>query len=127
MLGSRKGRCAELFVEMKRHFRILVGAAVGLTFTPAPLPAFSQNAQPLAAPIVLAQAEGLSPEEEELLRKKRKGGRTQAGAPGAEKPARRERAERQAPAEEQVQRRKQRETANRAPPNPTRRQSPSSA
>jgi outer membrane protein OmpA-like peptidoglycan-associated protein len=98
---------------MKRHFRILVGATVGLTFTPAPLPAFSQDARPLAAPIILAQ--DLPPEEEELLRrKKRKGaeGQEQQQAPRAEKP-RRERAERQeAPAaEEQVPRRKERETA----------------
>ena len=72
---------------MKHHFRILVGAAVGLTLTPAPLPAFSRDAQPLAAPIILAQAEGPSPEEEELLRKKRKGAERKQ-APQAEKPAR---------------------------------------
>ena len=99
---------------MKRHFQILVGAAVGLTLTPAPLPAFSLDAQPLAAPIFLAQAEGPSPKEEEqlLLKKKRKGAEREQ-APRAEKPAQRERAERQAPSEERVKRRKEREVVKR--------------
>jgi outer membrane protein OmpA-like peptidoglycan-associated protein len=105
---------------MKRHFRILVGAAVGLTFTPAPLPAFSQDARPLAAPMLLAQ--DLPPEEEELLRRKKRRGaeREEQQAPRAEKP-RRERAERQeAPAEERVQRRRERENVRRREAQPER-------
>nr|WP_029354983.1 OmpA family protein [Mesorhizobium ciceri] len=113
---------------MKRHFRILVGATVGLTLTPAPLPALSRDSQPLAAPVILAQAQ--SSEEEELLRsKKRKGAkRDEQRTPQAERPAQRERAKRPAarereaikrraaepePAitEERQKRRKQREAA----------------
>ncbi|RWH58279.1 MAG: hypothetical protein E5X40_17415 [Mesorhizobium sp.] len=115
---------------MKRHFRILVGATVGLTLTPAPLPALSRDAQPLAAPVILAQAQ--SSEEEELLRrKKRKGAeRDEQRTPHAERPAQRERAKRPAarereaikrraaepePAitEERQKRRKERETVKR--------------
>ncbi|RWE88848.1 OmpA family protein [Mesorhizobium sp.] len=115
---------------MKRHFRILVGATVGLTLTPAPLPALSRDAQPLAAPVILAQAQ--SSEEEELLRrKKRKGAeRDEQRTPHAERPAQRERAKRPAarereaikrraaepePAitEERQKRRKEREAARR--------------
>ncbi|MGX9571379.1 OmpA family protein [Mesorhizobium sp. f-mel] len=115
---------------MKRHFRILVGATVGLTLTPAPLPALSRDAQPLAAPVILAQAQ--SSEEEELLRrKKRKGAkRDEQRTPQAERPAQRERAKRPAarereaikrraaepePAitEERQKRRKERETVKR--------------
>ncbi|TIX71640.1 MAG: hypothetical protein E5V25_07970, partial [Mesorhizobium sp.] len=68
-LGMRKGLLYGIIVQMKRHFRIVVGAAVGLTLTPAPLPALSRGAQPLAAPLILAQAQ--LPEEEELLRRKK--------------------------------------------------------
>ncbi|MGX9180694.1 OmpA family protein [Mesorhizobium sp. BHbdii] len=115
---------------MKRHFRILVGATVGLTLTPAPLPALSRDAQPLAAPVILAQAQ--SSEEEELLRRnKRKGAkRDEQRTPQAERPAQRERAKRPAarereaikrraaepePAitEERQKRRKERETVKR--------------
>ncbi|RWI76557.1 OmpA family protein [Mesorhizobium sp.] len=87
---------------MKRHFRILVGATVGLTLTPAPLPALSRDAQPLAAPVILAQAQ--SSEEEELLRrKKRKGAeRDEQRTPHAERPAQRERAKRPAAREREA-------------------------
>ncbi|MGX9117303.1 OmpA family protein, partial [Mesorhizobium sp. BHbsci] len=115
---------------MKRHFRILVGATVGLTLTPAPLPALSRDAQPLAAPVILAQAQ--SSEEEELLRRKNRKGakRDEQRTPQAERPAQRERAKRPAarereaikrraaepePAitEERQKRRKERETVKR--------------
>ncbi|TGU00646.1 OmpA family protein [Mesorhizobium sp. M5C.F.Ca.ET.164.01.1.1] len=91
---------------MKRHFRIVVGAAVGLTLTPAPLPALSRGAQPLAAPLILAQAQ--LPEEEELLRrKKRKGAkRDEQRTPRAERPAQRERAERPAAREREAVKRR---------------------
>ncbi|RWC44014.1 MAG: hypothetical protein EOS28_12770 [Mesorhizobium sp.] len=87
---------------MKRHFRILVGATVGLTLTPAPLPALWRDAQPLAAPVILAQAQ--SSEEEELLRrKKRKGAkRDEQRTPQAERPAQRERAKRPAAREREA-------------------------
>ncbi|RWC23801.1 MAG: OmpA family protein [Mesorhizobium sp.] len=133
----RKGLLYGIIVQMKRHFRIVVGAAVGLTLTPAPLPALSRGAQPLAAPLILAQAQ--LPEEEELLRrKKRKGAkRDEQRTPRAERPAQRERAERPAarereavkrraaepePAitEERQKRRKEREAAMRRPENAAR-------
>ncbi|RWB31440.1 OmpA family protein [Mesorhizobium sp.] len=133
----RKGLLYGIIVQMKRHFRIVVGAAVGLTLTPAPLPALSRGAQPLAAPLILAQAQ--LPEEEELLRrKKRKGAkRDEQRTPRAERPAQRERAERPAarereavkrraaepePAitEERQKRRKDREAAMRRPENAAR-------
>ncbi|WP_292049089.1 OmpA family protein [Mesorhizobium sp.] len=122
---------------MKRHFRIVVGAAVGLTLTPAPLPALSRGAQPLAAPLILAQAQ--LPEEEELLRRRKGKGakRDEQRTPRAERPAQRERAERPAarereavkrrtaepePAitEERLKRRKEREAAMRRPENAAR-------
>ncbi|WP_246811249.1 OmpA family protein [Mesorhizobium sp. AA22] len=87
---------------MKRHFRILVGATVGLTLTPAPLPALSRDAQPLAAPVILAQAQ--SSEEEELLRRKKRNGakRDEQRTPQAERPAQRERAKRPAAREREA-------------------------
>ncbi|TIQ23982.1 MAG: hypothetical protein E5X61_25330, partial [Mesorhizobium sp.] len=128
----RKGLLYGVIVQMKRHFRIVLGAAVGITLTPAPLPALSRDAQPRAAPLILAQAQ--SPEEEELLRsKKRKGAkRDEQRTPQAERPAQRERAKRPAarereaikrraaepePAitEERLKRRKEREAAMRRP------------
>ncbi|RWE70218.1 OmpA family protein [Mesorhizobium sp.] len=91
---------------MKRHFRIVVGAAVGLTLTPAPLPALSRGAQPLAAPLILAQAQ-LPEEEELLLRKKGKGAkRDEQRTPRAERPAQRERAERPAAREREAVKRR---------------------
>ncbi|TIX04515.1 MAG: hypothetical protein E5V57_14420, partial [Mesorhizobium sp.] len=88
-LGMRKGLLYGIIVQMKRHFRIVVGAAVGLTLTPAPLPALSRGAQPLAAPLILAQAQ-LPEEEELLLRKKGKGAkRDEQRTPRAERPAQR--------------------------------------
>ncbi|WP_419694816.1 OmpA family protein [Mesorhizobium muleiense] len=115
---------------MKRHFRIVLGAVVGLTSTPAPLPALSRDAQPRAAPLILAQTQ--SPEEEELLRRKKSEGakRDEQRAPRAERPAQRERAERPAArereaikrrgaepepaiAEERQKRRKEREAVKR--------------
>ncbi|RWD37169.1 OmpA family protein [Mesorhizobium sp.] len=91
---------------MKRHFRIVVGAAVGLTLTPAPLPALSRGAQPLAAPLILAQAQ--LPEEEELLRRKKGKGakRDEQRTPRAERPAQRERAERPAAREREAVKRR---------------------
>jgi outer membrane protein OmpA-like peptidoglycan-associated protein len=91
---------------MKRHFRIVLGAAVGLTLIPAPLPALSRDAQPRAAPLILAQAQ--SPEEEELLRRKKKEGakRDEQRAPRAERPAQRERAERPAARERETVKRR---------------------
>ncbi|TIL30661.1 MAG: hypothetical protein E5Y82_31605 [Mesorhizobium sp.] len=91
---------------MKRHFRIVLGAAVGLTLIPAPLPALSRDAQPPAAPLILAQAQ--SPEEEELLRRKKREGakRDEQRAPRAERPAQRERAERPAARERETVKRR---------------------
>ncbi|RWO03410.1 MAG: hypothetical protein EOS07_34385 [Mesorhizobium sp.] len=91
---------------MKRHFRIVLGAAVGLTLIPAPLPALSRDAQPRAAPLILAQAQ--SPEEEELLRRKKREGakRDEQRAPRAERPAQRERAERPAARERETVKRR---------------------
>ncbi|RWE53233.1 MAG: hypothetical protein EOS67_27915 [Mesorhizobium sp.] len=91
---------------MKRHFRIVVGAAVGLTLTPAPLPALSRGAQPLAAPLILAQAQ--LPEEEELLRRRKGKGakRDEQRTPRAERPAQRERAERPAAREREAVKRR---------------------
>ncbi|RWH71618.1 MAG: hypothetical protein EOQ86_12330 [Mesorhizobium sp.] len=91
---------------MKRHFRIVLGAAVGITLTPAPLPALSRDAQPRAAPLILAQAQ--SPEEEELLRRKKREGakRDEQRAPRAERPAQRERAERPAAREREAVKRR---------------------
>ncbi|RWD46692.1 MAG: OmpA family protein [Mesorhizobium sp.] len=133
----RKGLLYGIIVQMKRHFRIVVGAAVGLTLTPAPLPALSRGAQPLAAPLILAQAQ--LPEEEELLRRRKGKGakRDEQRTPRAERPAQRERAERPAarereavkrrtaepePAitEERLKRRKEREAAMRRPENAAR-------
>src|SRR5688572_6379437 len=91
---------------MKRHFRILVGAAVGLMLTPAPLPAFSRDAQPHAAPLILAQAQ--SPEEEKQLRRKKRkeARRDEQPTPRAERPAQRERAERPAAREREAVKRR---------------------
>ncbi|WP_123145935.1 OmpA family protein [Mesorhizobium delmotii] len=91
---------------MKRHFRIVLGAVVGLTLTPAPLPALSRDAQPRAAPLILAQTQ--SPEEEELLRRKKREGakRDEQRAPRAERPAHRERAERPAAREREAVKRR---------------------
>ncbi|TIY08264.1 MAG: hypothetical protein E5V18_06645, partial [Mesorhizobium sp.] len=105
-LGMRKGLLYGIIVQMKRHFRIVVGAAVGLTLTPAPLPALSRGAQPLAAPLILAQAQ--LPEEEELLRRKKGKGakRDEQRTPRAERPAQRERAERPAAREREAVKRR---------------------
>ncbi|WP_287355599.1 OmpA family protein [Mesorhizobium sp.] len=83
-----------------------MGAAVGLTLIPAPLPALSRDAQPPAAPLILAQAQ--SPEEEELLRRKKREGakRDEQRAPRAERPAQRERAERPAARERETVKRR---------------------
>ncbi|TJV20469.1 MAG: hypothetical protein E5Y16_30680, partial [Mesorhizobium sp.] len=102
----RKGLPYGIIVQMKRHFRIVLGAAVGLTLIPAPLPALSRDAQPRAAPLILAQAQ--SPEEEELLRRKKREGakRDEQRAPRAERPAQRERAERPAARERETVKRR---------------------
>ncbi|WP_287331685.1 OmpA family protein [Mesorhizobium sp.] len=83
-----------------------MGAAVGLTLTPAPLPALSRGAQPLSAPLILAQAQ--LPEEEELLRRKKGKGakRDEQRTPRAERPAQRERAERPAAREREAVKRR---------------------
>ncbi|WP_287097488.1 OmpA family protein [Mesorhizobium sp.] len=83
-----------------------MGAAVGLTLTPAPLPALSRGAQPLAAPLILAQAQ--LPEEEELLRRRKGKGakRDEQRTPRAERPAQRERAERPAAREREAVKRR---------------------
>ncbi|TIS95374.1 MAG: hypothetical protein E5W87_32185, partial [Mesorhizobium sp.] len=102
----RKGLLYGIIGQMKRHFRILVGAAVGLMLTPAPLPALSRDAQPHAAPLILAQAQ--SPEEEKLLRRKQRKGarRDEQPTPRAERPAQRERAERPAAREREAVKRR---------------------
>jgi outer membrane protein OmpA-like peptidoglycan-associated protein len=119
---------------MKRHFRILAGASIGLQVAFAPVPALPQpdgfasvpasapwhDAQSLTPLVILAQAKPSSPDEKELLRRlKRKGGE-RAGPRGAEEPVprgQRERAKRSpesrapATAEKRVLRRKAREAA----------------
>jgi outer membrane protein OmpA-like peptidoglycan-associated protein len=127
----RKGPLHRTVIQMKRHFRILAGTAIGLQMAFAPLPAFSRpsalvrapasaplrDAPSLAAPVIPAQAQ--TSDQEEVLRKlKRKGGesatpraRGAAEAPAPRKQLQRARPEARAPAkaEQRVLRRKARE------------------
>ncbi len=73
---------------MKQHYRILAGAGIVLMTMPAPLPALSRDAPPLAAPILLAQS---AEQGEQGLKKRKAVPQPERNNPSAEKPSKRER------------------------------------